>query len=53
MFDLSKLADMSKLAEQAKQAQERQECVQQEQLNLLRQIANKLDGILSALNEKN
>ncbi len=52
MFDLSKLADMAKLAEQARQSQEKQERFHQEQLILLKQIAGKLDGILTVLKEK-
>ena len=51
MFDFSKLGDMSKLANQAKQIQERQECLQREQLQLLKNISNQLNEIITILKE--
>jgi hypothetical protein len=47
MFD--KLGDMAKLAQEARGIQERQERCQREQLDILRQIATKLDQVIELL----
>lgn len=52
MFDFSKLGDLSKLASQAKELQEKQEHMQEEQINLLKEISRKLDAIIAFLKEK-
>lgn len=49
MFDLTKLGDMTKMAKQAQSLQASQEKSQQEQLNLLRDISNKLETVISLL----
>jgi len=51
MFDLSKLGDLSKIAGEARQLQERQEKMQQQQLDLLKKISDKLDQVIVLLKE--
>lgn len=52
MFDFNKLADMSKIASQARQLQEKQERMQQEQLELLKNISCQLDEVLRVLKNR-
>ena len=49
MFNLKDLGDMSKLASEAKQIQKQQEIKQNEQIEILKQIAGTLDNILAEL----
>ena len=52
MFNLKDLGDMTKLASEAKSMQRQQDAKHDEQMNLLRRIANTLDEILSELRKK-
>ena len=52
MLDLSKLGEMSKLANQEKLIQEKQEHLQREQLELLKNISNQINEVISILKEK-
>ena len=52
MFDLSKLPDVSKIAGQAKKIQEEQNAFQKESLVLLKQISEKLDGLITLVKGK-
>ncbi len=49
MFDLSKLGDMTKIAGEAKAMQEKQERMSREQTDLLRNISEQLEKIISLL----
>jgi len=52
MIDFSKLGDLSKMAHSAKQIQEKQECIQREQIDLLRKISSQLTEVISFLKGK-
>jgi len=49
MFNLKDLGDMSTIANQAKEMQKQQDMKQNEQLTLLKRIADTLDQILGEL----
>lgn len=49
MFDLKNIGDMAKLATQAQQMQKQQECRHQEQIDILKRIAQSLEQILAEL----
>ena len=51
MFDLNKLGDMAKIAGEARAMQEKQERTQREQTELLKNIANKLDQVITLLKQ--
>ena len=52
MFDLGKLGDMSKIASQAKEMQQKQEAFQRDSMELLKNISNQLDRVVTLLKEK-
>jgi hypothetical protein len=52
MFNLKDLGDMSKLASEAKQLQKQQEIKQNEQIEILKQIAGTLNDILAELKRR-
>jgi len=51
MFDLNKLGDMAKIAGEARAMQEKQDRAQREQIELLKNIANKLDQVIVLLKQ--
>jgi len=51
MFDLNKLGDMAKIAGEARAMQEKQDRAQREQIELLKNISNKLDQIVTLLKQ--
>ena len=53
MFDLNKLGDFSKIASEARQVQEKQERIQREQIEILKNISNKLDQVIVLLKQDN
>ena len=52
MFDFKNLGDMTKIANQAKELQRQQDQRHQEQIDLLKRIANTLDQVLAELKNR-